>query len=59
MGEVLFVDEFEDNLTVYHPEGDWVISHYTREVRDDGYWCICHGLLMVEYSKKPRHKGTN
>lgn len=55
MGEVLFIDEFEDNLTVYHPDGDWVISHYTKEVRDDGYGYICQGVSNGGVPIKHKH----
>jgi len=44
MGEIVFIDKDDYSITAYHPTGYWVISHYIRERRADGYWYQAFGL---------------
>ena len=43
-GEVLFIDEHSDNLTIFHKGRGLYISHYLRDVREDGSWFQCMGV---------------
>jgi len=43
-GEVLFIDEHPDSVTVFHRARRSYISHYSRDVREDGDWYLCVGV---------------
>jgi len=44
MGDIIFIDDQSDNLTVFHPNGVWSVSHYVRETRWNGNWYTCVGV---------------
>jgi len=43
-GEVLFIDEQDNSLTIFHKGRGLYISHYLRDVREDGDWYLCVGV---------------
>jgi len=44
-GEILFIDDHGDNLTVFHRRNNQLTaSHYLRDVREDGAWYACVGV---------------
>ena len=43
-GEILFIDEHSDSLTIFHRARRSHISHYSRDVREDGIWYQCVGV---------------
>jgi len=45
MGEILLIDEHEDNLTIIHNRrGVFYDSHFVREMREDKAWYSCVGI---------------